>query len=116
MTSWDIDYPATMGVAMRTSESVQGYEAVVREIEAAMGEGLAPVLPNSPAVVHALAAFSDEVMSPALTTVIGHSASAVRGTADAANAYLQGDLEMAATSQTAATQVTYPDAPGGQGR
>ncbi|MCH1865812.1 DUF6507 family protein [Nocardioides sp. CFH 31398] len=115
MTNWDIDPNAAFGVVRTAATEAEGYETDLTAVETAMSD-LGAALPNSQLVVQALSEYATEVVAPHVETALGHTNSAVRGTSDAINAYVAGDLEMAATAQSNAATVQYPaEMPGGSG-
>lgn len=114
MTAWDINAAEAMGVVQRAAGTAQGYQAELRGIESAMGD-MVGVLPNSQLVQQALADFSGEVVTKHLEKTLGHTNSALQGTAQAVNHYYNGQLEMAATAQGNAALTEYPEQMPGRG-
>ncbi len=113
MTRWDIDYAEALGVVRRAAGAASDYQADLTGVESAL-TSLNGVLPHSQLVQSALGGFASDVAAPQLTTVAGHTDSAIRGTATAVNAYEAGQLEMAAQAQSNAAKATYPAGmPGG---
>lgn len=115
MTRWDIDYAEALGVVRQAAGKATDYESELTGVETA-ATALNGVLTHSPLVQSALNSFATEVAAPELETVVGHTDSAIRGTATAVNAYEAGQLEMAAEAQSNAAKAAYPeDMPGGAG-
>jgi hypothetical protein len=113
MTRWDIDYAEALGVVGRAAGKAEGYQKDFTAVENA-ATGLNGVLAHSQLVQSALSSFATEVAAPQLTTVAGHTDSAIRGTATAIHAYQAGQSQMAAEAQKNAAKATYPkDMPGG---
>ncbi|MET0695694.1 MAG: DUF6507 family protein [Propionibacteriaceae bacterium] len=113
MTRWDIDYAEALGVVGRAAGKAEGYQKNFTGVEDA-ATGLNGVLTHSQLVQSALNSFATEVAAPQLTTVAGHTDSAIRGTATAIHAYQAGQAQMAAEAQKNAAKADYPkDMPGG---
>jgi hypothetical protein len=107
--TWDIEYPAAMGVVKKALTAADGYEKVdVPALTAALG-GCEAALTHSPKVVQALGGYLERDATPQLKGVFGHTNSAIQGTATAINAYSHGQVEMAQTAQRNATLANYPD-------
>lgn len=108
----DID-PAGVGrVLTAAGEQVAGYEDDLTTVDDAMSS-LGVALTHSPLVADRLGEFGGEVGGRHLRKVVGHSGSALQGTAEAALAYQDGDERMQARAQVNATRARYPTAPGG---
>lgn len=114
MTAWDINAAEAMGVVQRAAGTAKGYQAELTGIETAVTE-LVGVLPNSQLVQTALGEFSAEVVTKHLSKTLGHTNSALQGTAQAVTHYHEGQLEMAATAQGNAALAEYPEQMPGRG-
>lgn len=100
MPSWDIDPAGVQGVLQRTQEVALGFEREFTAYQTAM-QGAAE---NSASEIVALALVGfAEAKMPKLQFLVDRTGAALTGAASATNAYIQGDLEMAATAQASAT-------------
>lgn len=114
MTRWDID-----PVGVRTV--LQGTETVAKEFEGQMttlntGMEGAATQSSSEIVASALAGYAESATAD-ITFVFTRTGACMGGAAQATNAYLDGDLEMAANAQASAAAAPDPTAimPGGGG-
>ncbi len=96
MSRWDIDPPGVAGVVERTAGRAQGFETARASIGAALG-GAAGAC-GSEIVAAALSGFSGHI-APSVTAVVQQTGSILNGALAATRAYVDGDLEMAATAQ-----------------
>lgn len=113
MVAWDIHTESVAGTVDSAIGEVGNY---LTDITTA-GDAVTSVinaLTNSQLVAKAVGDFAENVASPDLEAVWGHSNSAIRGTVDAVTAYLNGDHTMASTAQTNAASASYPEPPGAQ--
>ncbi|MGL5865730.1 MAG: DUF6507 family protein [Dermatophilaceae bacterium] len=115
MASWDIDTAGAVRVIGAAAERASGFAADVDRVDGA-AEGVVNAVPESPLVMQHLVAFGEEVASPGVGAVAGHTHSALQGGSDAVTAYVAGDVEMAAHAQGAATSAAYPSDTPGAGR
>ena len=106
MSSWDIDPAGVQGVLGRTTDVAAGFDPALTSMSSAL-EGAAQAGASGP-VATALSGFVT-ALSGDVEFVYGRTTSAVQGCVGAVNAYVAGDLEMAATAQANATA-----APGGR--
>lgn len=100
MSKWDIDPPGVSGVVTRTGERAGGFEDATTSMSTAL-QGAATAC-GSEIVADALAGFSEHI-GPSITAVAQRTGRILKGAVDATNAYVDGDLTMAATAQSNAT-------------
>lgn len=99
MSNWDIDPSGVQGVLARTGEVATGFETALTTLSSSV-EGAASAGASEP-VSAALAEFATSVTAD-VQAVFLRTRSAVSGCAGAVNAYVAGDLEMAANAQSSA--------------
>lgn len=113
---WNIDVAHSARVVKTSAEQAEDYDTALKDLES-IGERVQSVVSKSPPVVAALAEFYSEVVLPDMEAVVNRTGSAVGNTSWALQHYVDGDLEMAAESQRAATTAVVPESlPGGGGR
>ncbi len=100
MSTWDIDPSGVQGVLARTGEVATGFDTALTTLSSSV-EGAATASDSGP-VSGALAAFADSLTAD-VQAVFSRTQAAVNGCAGAVNAYVAGDLEMAANAQAAAS-------------
>lgn len=112
MSAWDIDPAGVGGVLKKTQSVASRFETHLT----AMGSAMETAAPNtsSPLVASALSGFAEE-LKPEVESVINLTSSAISGCALAVQAYVDGDVEMAARAQSNAASVSTPDMPRGGG-
>jgi hypothetical protein len=106
MAAWDIDPPGVSGVVLRTKTVAEDFEGELTSIQTALtggAEGSA-----SEIVYSAVAGYSTHV-APEITFVVHRTGQVMTAAVNATNAYLRGDLEMAARAQRSATAAPPPD-------
>ena len=114
MTRWDID-PAGVRTVLQSTETVaREFEGQMTTLNTGM-EGAA-TQSSSEIVASALAGYAESAATD-ITFVFTRTGACMGGAAQATNAYLDGDLEMAANAQASATAAPDPRAtmPGGGG-
>jgi hypothetical protein len=104
------------GVLSRTETVAQEFEGQMTRLRTAL-EGAAGES-SSDIVASAIGGFMKESGMPAIEFVFTRTAASMTGAANATNAYLAGDLEMAANAQAGASAAPDPRAsmPGGGGQ
>lgn len=108
---WDIDR-ARVGAVLRSAiTEVKQYQQDSRSYGIAFDDVL-EVLGHSDAVANRLAGYAKECAIPDVRGVLGHSSSAILGTAEAVRAYGRGDAKMRDTAQRNAARAQYPSMPG----
>lgn len=110
MGRWDIQPAGVQGVLGRVQGIADQFDDQVREMNASM-EG-AGTQASSPIIAQALSGFA-ESQRQNLQFVFTRTGAAMTGAAGATRAYVQGDAEMAANAQAAATAAPDPRMPGG---
>ena len=109
MPAWDISPSGVQAVMRRTQEVASEFEGQVSRAGTAMQEA-APAS-SSGIVAQALQGFAESVGAD-IEAVLGRTGAALSGCAQAVNAYVAGDLEMAGNAARAAATVPTPDLPG----
>src|SRR5688500_7944894 len=99
MSSWDIDPAGVQGVLARTREVATGFDTALRSMSSSV-QGAASAGASGP-VGAALAEFASSVTAD-VQAVFARTQAAMDGCAGAVNAYVAGDLEMAANAQASA--------------
>jgi hypothetical protein len=113
--SWDISPSGVHDVLGRAEAVASEFEGQMRtrdgELQGAVGQA------SSGLVARALQGF-DEAHTASIGFAFSRSAAAMTGAAQATQAYVEGDLEMAANAQAAASATPDPrgSMPGGGGR
>jgi Family of unknown function (DUF6507) len=102
---WDIQPAEVQSVLARTQTTAEEFEGQMTRLNSAL-EGAAGQS-SSDIVAKALVGFATEAAMPRLQFVFTRTATCLNAAAQAVNAYLDGDLQMAAHAQAAA--VTAPD-------
>lgn len=98
MSSWDIDPAGVKGVLSRTesvAEKLQGEFSAINSAAESAAENS-----SSSIIAEALSGFL-QARTPDLQYLVNRSVAAMTGAVKATNAYLQGDLAMAANAQAA---------------
>lgn len=107
MTKWDID-PAGVRTVLQNTQTIAGeFEGQMTSLNGGV-EGAA-AQSCSPIVVKALSGFAQSV-SADIGFVFARTGACMGGAANATNAYVDGDLEMAANAQSSATAAPDPTA------
>ena len=109
MTAWDIDPAGVQGVLGKTQSVAGEFEGQLASMTSAMESGA--VNTSSAIVASAVQGFGSAIQAD-VRFVLSRTGAAISGCAQAVNAYLQGDMEMAATVQRNAAGVSVPDMPG----
>ncbi|WP_053722554.1 DUF6507 family protein [Saccharothrix sp. NRRL B-16348] len=107
MTKWDISPDGVRSVLARTEAVAKDFEHQMAALNSALQQ--ASVQSNSVIVAEALGGFADAKMAD-IEFVFTRIGACLNGAAQATNAYLEGDLEMAANAQTAVTAAPDPQA------
>ena len=113
MSNWDIDPTGVQGVLARTGEVATGFDSALTSLSSAL-QGAANASASNP-VGSALAVFAGAVSSE-VQAVFARTQAAMTGCAGAVNAYVAGDLEMAANAQasvSAAPSGSFSSTPNG---
>jgi Family of unknown function (DUF6507) len=105
MTKWDIDPVGVRAVLINTENVAKEFDGQMTTLNAGLHG--ATVECSSSIVASALAGFAESASS-SITFVFTRTGACLAGAAAATNAYVQGDLQMAATAQASATLA--PDA------
>jgi hypothetical protein len=117
MSGWDIDPAGVSGVLGKTRNVADDFEGQLTSINDAMAGGSSNS--SSEIVAKAISDYATSAL-PDIKFVVQRTSQAMTAAVKATNAYLQGDLEMAATAQRTATAPPPVDdmqvAPGGQQR
>ncbi|MBD3942206.1 hypothetical protein IF188_10915 [Microbacterium sp. NEAU-LLC] len=113
MTSWSID---PTGVARVLTDVSPYSEALGASLNSLSGVISAAVnATQSPAISEAVSGYFEVLEGPRIQSMSTRIQSAVGGVLSATEAYIQGDLEMAATQQQANIAAVYPSMPGVEG-
>ncbi|MFY1705773.1 DUF6507 family protein [Micromonospora sp. WMMA1923] len=107
MSAWDISPDGVRGVLNRTQTAAAPFEGQMKSLNSAL-EGSA-VQSSSEIVGKALQGFVTSIR-PDLEFVFTRTGACVNAAAQATNAYVQGDLDMAANAQRSATAAPDPSA------
>ena len=110
MGRWDIQPSGVQGVLQRVEGVAEQFESHVRSINEAMQGAGAEA--SSGIVGQALQGFAEAQRSDS-QFVFSRTGAAMTGVANATQAYVQGDLEMAANAQSSASAAPEPRMPGG---
>lgn len=115
MSRWDIDPAGVRAVLTGTQQVAGEFDGQMTSLNAGI-EGAA-AQSSSGIVASALAGFA-EAAGANISFVFTRTGACLGGAATATNAYLDGDLEMAANAQASATaapdpRTTMPGRPGG---
>lgn len=106
MSRWDIDPAGVQGVLGRTQGTAGEFEGQMTSMNSAL-QGSASQS-GSDIVAQALVGYANQSAMPQIQAVFGRTSACLNGAAQAVNAYVQGDLEMAANAQASASAA--PDA------
>jgi C4-dicarboxylate-specific signal transduction histidine kinase len=105
MTSWDIAPDGVRSVLSRTEAVAAEFETQMTDLNTAlMG---AATQSSSNIVAEALSGYAESAQAD-LGFVFTRTGACMTGAANATNAYLDGDLQMAADAQAAATAAPAP--------
>lgn len=116
MGRWDISPSGVAGVLIRTEGVASEFEGQMTRLntalEGAVGQSCSEI------VASAVSGFLEQSATPGIDFVFIRTGACMTAAATATNHYLQGDLEMAANAQAAASAAPDPRAtmPGGAGR
>jgi hypothetical protein len=102
MAKWDIDPAGVSGVVGRTGQRAAGFDEAAGRTGSALGGAAGSC--GSEIVAAALAGFAAN-KAAAIDAVGQRTARILAGAVEASTAYVEGDLEMAATAQANATAV-----------
>ncbi|WP_163568525.1 DUF6507 family protein [Fodinicola feengrottensis] len=106
MGAWDLHVPAIQGVLTKTQGVAKGFEAEMTSLQTSMQNGTQAT--QSQIIATAMSTFADKIKP--LEFVVKRTGDAMTGAVNAVNAYVKGDLEMAANAQKAASSATVPPA------
>jgi len=109
MSAWDIDPAGVNGVISKTKGHADDFEGHLKSISTAMEGGAAGSA--SEIVAGAINGFVEHI-TPDVTFVVQRSGAVMNAAVDATNAYIAGDLEMAANAQRSATIAPDAEPPG----
>ncbi len=109
MTAWDIDPAGVQGVLSKTQSVASEFSGQLTSMTSAMESGAMNT--SSPIVGSAIQGFASSIEGD-VRFVLTRAEAAITGCAQAVNAYVQGDLAMAANAQRNAAGVPTPDLPG----
>jgi len=108
VSSWDIDPPGVQGVVSRTEGVAKDFEGQMTKLEAALSG--AAMQSSSEIVGEALAGFA-EANKAQIQFVFTRTGACLNAAVQATNAYVQGDLAMAANAQKSAAVAPQPFLP-----
>jgi uncharacterized protein DUF6507 len=108
MSSWDIDPSGVRGVVGRTEGVAKSFEGQMTTLENALSGAAAQS--SSGIVGEALSGFA-EANKGQIQFVFTRTGACLNAAAQATNAYLDGDLTMAANAQRAASVAPQPQPP-----
>ena len=116
MGRWDISPAGVAGVLTRIEGVASEFEGQMTSLNTAL-EG-AVGQSSSEIVASAVSGFLERSATPAIGFVFARTGACMSGAANATNAYVAGDLEMAANAQASASAAPDPRAmmPGGGGQ
>lgn len=106
MGRWDIQPGGVQDVLGRTQKTAGEFEGQMKTLNSAL-QGSAGQS-SSEIVAKALIGFANQSAMPRIQAVFSRTAACLNGAAQATNAYVQGDLEMAATAQASASAAPDP--------
>jgi hypothetical protein len=109
MAAWDIDPGGVNGVLAATGGIAAEFDAQATALNTAIGGAGAEC--SSGLVAGALAELA-AAQSVQVDGVYRRTEACLAGAANATNAYVEGDLQMAANAQAAASGAPVPDMPG----
>lgn len=109
MTSWDVSPSGVQAVLVQTSAVAQEFHVELRQAGDALQASAAGS--SSGIVAQALSGFAEQLGAD-LQAVAARTSSALSGCAQATQAYVDGDLEMAANAARAAARAPTPSLPG----
>lgn len=102
MTSWQLQPEGINATIVATDEKIQAFATATANLAETVGTPLQSGAGFDGIVSGAVFSFLDEQSSGRLTTMLASYKNTIACTADAANAFLQGDEQMAATLVAAA--------------
>ncbi|MDQ0648627.1 hypothetical protein QFZ53_002823 [Microbacterium natoriense] len=108
MTGWQLQPAGINTTIVTTDEKIQGFATAMTGLDVSVGEPLASGAGFDGIVATAVFGFLDEQSTGRLSTVVASCQNTMTCTADAANAFVQGDEQMAATLVAAADDTTTP--------
>lgn len=110
MSQWDIDPSGVKSVLQRTETTASAFEEQIRSLNTALEQ--AGTESTSRIVAKAISDFM-QAQATHMTFVFTRTSAALQGAANATQAYLDGDLQMAANAQQSAATAPVPtDIPG----
>lgn len=109
MTAWDIHPAGVQGVVSRTASAAHGLETGGQQLQNALQSASAAgqSAPVNDALGHVAAMLTQSLQGAASRT-----SRAITGTVNATRAYIDGDMQMAADAQAAASSAPEPAMPG----
>lgn len=106
MSRWDVHPAGVQGVLGRVQSSAQEFESQMTTMNSAMAGAAGQS--SSDIVAQAISGYANQSAVPQIQAVFTRTAACLNGAAQAVNAYLDGDLQMAANAQASASAA--PDA------
>ncbi|WP_111719447.1 DUF6507 family protein [Homoserinimonas sp. OAct 916] len=97
MAGWKIQPQGVLDVLTSVNTKAEAMGAALEPLSDAMTAAVTAT--NSPAIGDAVQGYFSEVASPQLEGVSARISASITGASGATEAYVQGDLEMAATAQ-----------------
>lgn len=105
MTSWDVSPDGVRTVLGRTETVAGEFETQMADLNAALSGAASQS--SSEIVAEAIAGYAESATA-SLQFVFERTGACMTAAANATNAYVEGDLEMAATAQESATAAPDP--------
>jgi hypothetical protein len=109
MTKWDIDPAGVRSVLLSTESVAKEFDGQMTTLNAGLEGAAGQCGLDSDIVASALSGFVDSV-GPNLKFVFARTGACLGGCAQATNAYLDGDVQMAANAQASANAAPDPRA------
>ncbi|HWR47014.1 MAG TPA: DUF6507 family protein [Pseudonocardiaceae bacterium] len=101
MSRWDIQPAGVRGVLGQTQATAGEFEGQMTRMNSAL-QGAASQS-SSDIVAQAISGYANQSAMPQIQAVFTRTAACLNGAAQAVNAYLEGDLQMAANAQASAS-------------
>lgn len=108
MSAWDIDLSGVQGVVSRTEGVGKAFEGQMTKLEAALSGAAGQS--SSSIVAEALSGFAKANMDQ-IKFVFTRTGACLNAAVQATNAYVHGDLTMAANAQRSAAAAALPSPP-----
>ncbi|PIE99243.1 MAG: hypothetical protein CR979_03325 [Propionibacterium sp.] len=107
MSNWKIDKPGVAQILTSTSSTAKEYEALL-SLMSVRAAWLITALSKSELVKTAIGDWLDNCASPGIIATSNVTGIAIGATTEAVIAYQDGELQMAANAQSAASAAAYP--------